>query len=328
MALSNATVIATPALNYRMLARKHYAAYGLICLIWGSTWGAIRLLVRDVPPLRAAAVRFFLAAVLLVLIVFTRGHRLTLTARQWRSLIILGFTMMALPYGLLFWAEYRVTSSMTAVLFSSCPLFVALFTPLLTHAHVPRRAVFAMLIAMGGISALFYTNLYASADLLLGGAAIMLAVVVSSWSAVFAKRELASVNPLWGTAIQFCVSAAALFFASLAFERGRPSDWNQTSLLALGFLTVFGSVVAFSIYYWLLSNMRAYQLSTVNLVVPIVAMAEGALLLREAVPLVMVGSAVLVLVSVAMVLRAEDEEVARLGLVVPEMGVTTDDVPK
>jgi drug/metabolite transporter (DMT)-like permease len=185
-----------------------------------------------------------------------------------------------------------------------------------------------MLIAMGGISALFYTNLYASADLLLGGAAIMIAVVVSGWSAVFAKRELASVNPLWGTAVQFCVSAAALFVASLAFERGRPSDWNVTSILALGFLTVFGSVVAFSLYYWLLGSMRAYQLSTVNLVVPIVAMAEGALLLREAVPLVMVGCAVLVLVSVAMVLRAEEEEVAMLGLVVPEMELKSNDLPK
>jgi drug/metabolite transporter (DMT)-like permease len=114
----------------------------------------------------------------------------------------------------------------------------------------------------------------------------------------------------------------------LAFERGRPSDWNVTSLLALGFLTVFGSVVAFSLYYWLLRNMRAYQLSTVNLVVPIVAMAEGALLLREAVPLVMVSCAVLVLVSVAMVLRAEDEEVATLGLAVPEMERERNDVPK
>jgi drug/metabolite transporter (DMT)-like permease len=311
-----------------MLAHKHSIAYGFMCLIWGSTWGAIRLLVRDVPPLRAAAVRFFLAAVLLVLVVFARRKPLALAAREWRALIILGFTMMALPYGLLFWAEYRISSSLTAVLFSSCPLFVALFTPLLTHARVPRRAVFAMLIAMGGISALFYTNLYASADLLLGGAAIMLAVVVSGWSAVFAKRELASVNPLWGTAVQFCVSAAALFVASLAFERGRPSDWNVTSFLALGFLTVFGSVVAFSLYYWLLGSMRAYQLSTVNLVVPIVAMTEGALLLREAVPLVMVGCAVLVLVSVAVVLRAEDEEVATLGLVVPEMELGSKDLPK
>jgi len=301
-----------------MLSRRHYVAYAVICLIWGSTWGAIRLLVRDVRPLRAAAARFFLAALLLAAIAIGRSRKFMLTGAQWRALIVLGITIMALPYGLLFWAEYRISSSLTAVLFSSCPLFVALFTPLLTHTRVPRRAVFAMLIAMGGIAALFYTELYASAYLLLGGGAVMIAVVVSAWSAVFAKRELAGVNPLWGTAVQFGVSGSFLFAASLFFERGWSSDWNETSILALAFLAVFGSVVAFSLYYWLLESMHAYQLSTTNLVIPIVAMAEGTLLLRENVPPIMVVSAVLVLVSVAIVLRAEDEPVVALGLDVPK----------
>lgn len=303
------------------LTRKHYAAYGLICLVWGSTWGAIRLVVRDVPPLRAAAVRFFLAAVLLVLIAAIRTGRPSLTSRQWISLAVLGITMMALPYGLLFWAEYRITSSLTAILFSSCPLFVALCTPLLSKTRVPRRAVFAMLIALGGISALFYTELYASSNLLLGGGAVMLAVIVSGWSSVFAKRELAEVNPLWGTAVQFCVSAVALSIGSLMFEHDRSSDWNQSSILALAFLTIFGSVIAFSIYYWLLNSMHAYQLSTTNLVVPVVAMAEGALLLQEKVPLVMAGAAVVVLVSVAIVLRADDDAVPTLNLDAPSMGI-------
>src|SRR5436309_14509516 len=279
------------------LTRKHYLVYGMICFIWGSTWGAIRLVVRDVPPLRAAAIRFFLAAIILLAIALTRAKSLRITAKELRSLIILGIAMMGVPYGLLFWAEYRISSSMTAVLFSTCPLFVALFTPLLTQDRVPRRAVFAMVIALGGISALFYTGLSLSVYLLLGGGAVMLAVVISSWSAVFAKREISDVNPLVGTAIQFCVSAVVLFAGSLIFEQNRPSDWNQTSILALIFLTVFASVVAFSLYYWLLKSMQAYQLSTTNLIVPVITMLEGALLLREPVPLTMIGAAVLVLVA-------------------------------
>ena len=296
------------------LARKHYLGYATICLIWGSTWGAIRLLVRDVLPLRAAAVRFCLAALLLMGIALARAKRLKLNPGQWRALIILGFTMMALPFGLVFWAESRISSSMTALLASSCPLFVSLFTPLLTHTRVPRRAVFAMLIAMGGIGVLFYGGLSGSTDSFLGGGAVILAQILTGWSAVFAKRELTGVSPVWSTAVQFSISAAVLCVASLVFERGHPSDWNQTSILALGFLTIFGSVVAFSLYYWLLGAMPAYRLSTTNLVVPIVAMTEGAILLGEAVPLLMMVSAVLVLVSVAIVLRAEEEGVASLGL--------------
>src|SRR5947209_2245579 len=141
------------------LTRKHYLVYGMICLIWGSTWGAIRLVVRDVPPLRAAAIRFFLAAIILLAIALTRANSLRITAKELRSLIILGIAMMGVPYGLLFWAEYRISSSMTAVLFSTCPLFVALFTPVMTRSRVPRRAVFAMLLALGGMPTLFYTEL-------------------------------------------------------------------------------------------------------------------------------------------------------------------------
>jgi putative membrane protein PagO len=289
------------------LTRKHYFAYGLICLIWGSTWGAIRLLVRDVPPLRAAAIRFFLAAIILLVVAVVRTGSVSLRSREWRALVILGITMMGLPYGLLFWAEYRISSSMTAVLFSTCPLFVALFTPLMTRTRVPRRAVFAMLIGLGGMAALFYTELSFSTYLLLRGGAVIGAVISSSWASVFAKREIGDVNPVLGTAMQLSVGGVALSIASLTMERSRVSDWNSTSILALVFLTVFGSVIAFSVYYWLLGKMQAYQLSTINLVVPVVAMAEGALLLRERLPVLMIAACVLVIASVAVVLRAEDE---------------------
>jgi drug/metabolite transporter (DMT)-like permease len=299
------------------LTRKHYIAYASICLIWGSTWGAIRLLVRDVPPLRAAAARFALGAVVLLIIVALRGISPLPTAREWRALIVLGFTMMGIPYALVFWAEYRISSSMTAVLFSSTPLFVALLTPWMTRTRVPRRAVFSLLIALGGIAALFYTGLSASAYMLMGGAAVIVSVLFSSWSAVYAKREISNVNPLLSTTIQFGVSALLLFLGSLLVERDRPSDWNLTSVLALLFLSVFGSVVAFSLYYWLLTQLEAYQVSTSNLIVPIVAIAEGALLLRERVPLLMIGAAVLVLVAVAAVLRAEDESSLALGIDLP-----------
>jgi drug/metabolite transporter (DMT)-like permease len=134
---------------------------------------------------------------------------------------------------------------------------------------------------------------------------------------VYAKREISNVNPLLSTTIQFAVSAVLLFLGSLLVERDRPSDWNLTSVLALLFLSVFGSVVAFSLYYWLLTQVEAYQVSTTNLIVPIVAIAEGALLLRERVPLLMIGAAVLVLVAVAAVLRAEDESSLALRIDLP-----------
>src|SRR5437764_76921 len=166
--------------------------------------------VPDVPPFRAAAIRFFLAAAILLSIAMARRVTLRMPRRQWRSVFVLGLTMMGVPYGLLFWAESRISSSMTAVLFSSCPLFVGLFTRWMSHARVPRRAVLAMLVAVGSMATLFYTELSISTYVLLGGAAVIAAVISSSWASVFAKRELGGINPLVGTGIQFLVSATVL----------------------------------------------------------------------------------------------------------------------
>src|SRR5437763_16640293 len=97
------------------LTRNHYLSYALICLIWGSTWGAIRLLVRDVPPLRAAAIRFFLAAIILLIAAITRARLFCMSLREWRALVMLAITRMGLTDGLQFWAVDQMRSSMTAV---------------------------------------------------------------------------------------------------------------------------------------------------------------------------------------------------------------------
>src|SRR3954470_16306758 len=96
---------------------RHQLAFLLLCAIWGTTWLAIRVVVRDIPPIRAAAARFFIAALLLVIIASIQKAPLPGNAREWKATLILSITMMALPYGLIFWAEQYVTSSITAVLY-------------------------------------------------------------------------------------------------------------------------------------------------------------------------------------------------------------------
>lgn len=296
------------------LSRLQYLAFATLCLIWGSTWMAIRVLVREVPPLRAAAIRFVLADLLLIAIVFAKRLPWPAIPREWRALIVLGVTFIALPYGLLFWAERRITSSLTAVIYSCSPLVVALLTPVMTRQRVPRHAVYGMVWALGGIAVLFYTGLSFSPYMLLGGLAIVVAVLASSWSTIYAKRHLKDVNPLAGSTIQFAIAALFLFFGSLVGERGEASTWNSQSLVALVFLAVFGSVLTFSLYFWLLRSMLPYQLSSLNLIVPLIAIMEGALILREPVPLVMLIASLVVLAAVGSILRAEEEKPQELGL--------------
>jgi drug/metabolite transporter (DMT)-like permease len=292
----------------------HYFVYGILCLIWGTTWMAIRVLVRDVPPLWSAGVRFALAAAILLVVAAIRSARGPQGPRQWRAVGVLGLTMIALPYGLLFWAEQFVASSMTAVLYTTLPLCVAALTPWMSQHKVPRSAILSMVVGAGGIAVLFGQGLSASRATLFGGVAILLGVVSNAFSILFAKRELSGMDPVVATGWQFLVGAVALVAGSLVMERGRASEWTTHALLALLFLAIAGSAVAFAAYYWLLRHMQPYQISTISLVIPIIAILEGALILQEPISPLMLVSSLVVLAAVAGVLRAQAGEPAPVTL--------------
>jgi drug/metabolite transporter (DMT)-like permease len=260
------------------------------------------------------------AAAILFAIVLLRRIPFPRQAGAWRSFGLLGLTMIALPYGLLFWAERRITSGMAAVIYALLPLLVALLSPILLHTSVPRRAVYAMTVAMGGIAYLF-VDLSASAWMLAGGFAVLAAVASNAWGTVYAKMALKGIHPLVSTAVQFLVGGVTLLLASAAVERGQLAGWSSSSLLATAYLVVFGSILAFTIYYWLLQTMPPYQLSSLNFIVPILAVLLGALLIHEAVPLRMILAMLAVLASVAMVLSAgHDPEILSLRAPAAEPG--------
>lgn len=286
------------------MPRLHLVGYLFLCLVWGSTWMAIRLLVNDVPPLYGAGLRFLLSTVMLVAVIAVRRTPLPRNPRIWRAFAVLGITMIGFPYASVFWAERRITSGATAVIYATLPLAVALFTPLMLHQRVPRRAVYAMTVALGGIAVLFYGAFSLQPRMLIAGILLIVGIVMQAWSYVYAKVRLKGVSPFISTAAQFFIGSIVLFGSSFAMEQEH-SHWTKDSLLALGYLVVFGSVLTFTVYYWLLERMPPYQLSSFNFVVPIIAVTIGALF-GEAVPLLMIVAMIIVLASVAAVLRSDN----------------------
>jgi drug/metabolite transporter (DMT)-like permease len=289
------------------MRRVYILGYVSLCLIWGTTWLAVHLVVRDLPPFLAAAVRFFAAAILLFIWVMIRKPVWPRSGREWNAIFVLGFTVIAIPYALQFWAQQFVTSSLTAVLFSGTPITVALLTPLMTHHKVPRQAVQAMLVAFGALLLLLYADLRFGTRAFWGGIAVLFSMFGSAWSAVYAKLRLRGVDPVASTAVQLLVGAIGLLWATWALESHRQAVWTKTAILGLLFLAVFGSAIAFAIYYWLLQHMQPYQVSTMNMVIPVVAVLEGSLLAHDPIPPMMIVAMIVVLASVAVVLRAEAE---------------------
>jgi len=290
------------------LSRVQWLGYVVLCLIWGSTWLAIRFAVHDIPPLEAAAIRFLAAGLLLLCLALLQKRKWPQGQEQWNALLVLSLTIMAVPYGLLFWAEQHVASSMTAVLFSAMPLAVSLLTPTMMHRKVPRQAVFAMLIGFGGLLSLFYTgDLSTSRRSLIGGVAVLISMALSAWSVVYAKLRLREVDSVIATGLQLLFGSVVLFWGTWALEAHRHAVWTRAALLAMAFLTIFGSAAAFVIYYWLLKKIQPYQLSTISLIVPLIAIMEG-LLAGESIHLMMLIAVIVVLGSVRSVLRAEAEK--------------------
>lgn len=287
------------------LRPSHAAGYLCLCLTYGTTWLAIRFAVRDIPPLEAVAIRFSLAAIILLCVAALQKRKWPKGTQQWKATLVLSCTMMAIPFGLVFWAEQYVTSSMTAILFSASPLTVSLFTAIFMRQKVPRRAVLAMVIAFAGILDLFYSGLGNSRQALLGESAVLMAMMMTAWSVVYAKQHLQNMDAVVSTGAQLLFASIMLGWASWSLESRVHAVWTRPAIVAMAFLTIVGSCVALVVYYWLLKRIQPYQLSTTGLVVPVIAVLEGSLIASEPVPWKMGAVIVIVLLSVATALRAE-----------------------
>jgi drug/metabolite transporter (DMT)-like permease len=295
-----------------MLSSWRLIGFLLLSLIWGSTWAAIRVVVEHMPPLRSVSLRFLIASVILLPVMWLSGARRP-RGREWGVLGTLSVLTIVIPFSVTAWAEGRISSGVTSILFSTSPLVTAWMEPHLgrrtQRRAVPRAAHLAMLFGFGG-ALLVLTGVVARSSAQAAGAAAVLAMVVlGSVTVPLARPEIREIPLVTVTAVQCAMSAAVLAAGSLVLEHGRPTDWTRSSVLALIFLGVFSSAVGFLLFYWLMVELRPYQLAARQLIMPIVAVAEGAILLHEAHPWTMLVGTGMVVVSMFWVLRIDGGDV-------------------
>ncbi len=256
--------------------------YALVCLIWGSTWLAIKFGLEGVPPFLGAGLRFTLAAAILWALVFFAGLSPRLTPRGRRAAVIAGVLGFGVCYALVYWAETRVSSGLVAVLCAIAPLVTALLTAFVARTETlsPRKAA-GIAIGIIGVVVLFRPREgVASADSL-----GLLAAFVSSVGAagnlvaqsLWSKKDDARVLNAWSMSL----GAALLLGLSFLFERGAVVRWTPANVGAIFYLAVLGSVVAFLSYYKLIRALPATQVSMITLIFPVVAVLLGWVVLGE-----------------------------------------------
>ena len=234
------------------------------------------------------------------------GVRLGRAPREPVIWLVNGVLSFCLSYSAVYWSEQYIPSGLAAVLFATYPLFVAALAHfLLPGERLRRGAVLGMVLGFAGVAVIFSDDLT-----LLGGEAVrraalvmLVAPLVSAVASVVVKRWGSGVHPLSLAAVPMLLAGVVMGAVALLVERGLPLVFDARSVGALLYLAILGSAVTFTIYYWLLANLPATRLALMSYLIPIVAVAVGAVLFDEPLrPRLLAGSA-LVLAGVVIVSR-------------------------
>ena len=272
--------------------------------MWGSSWIASDTLTESVPPLRASALRFLLAALLCLPIILWKRARLP-RGRALVATLVVPVTLVLLPTVLLGWLRPQLPSATVTVLFAAMPLLLGL--------GAPQAAMQASIVAIGAIALAMGASFSWSQAV---AAALVLAIVaLIAGSSLAIRRELSNESPVMVTALLLGTAGGLLFVASLALEHG-PSVWDREAILSLLFLGAVAGTGAYATYVWLLQRMEAHQVATLQWMQPLVAVLESALILRLRPTFSMVAGAVVTLVCLLVVMRArpdDDDTVSLLG---------------
>ena len=287
------------------LGGRVWLALGTIYVVWGSTFMAVTIAVRDLPPLLSMGIRHLAAGAILLAWALPRGDREgdRIGWREIRAALVFGGALFLVGHGGLAWAQQTVPSGVAALLVGSIPLWMALLDRVVFGKRLHLSANLGLVTGFAGLAFLLDPFGEGSVDrvgalIAVGGAFAWAAGSLYSRGATLPKRPLVSAGlaALCGGVLLTSVSAASGELGDARF--------SADSLLAVGYLVVAGTLIGFSAYVWLLRAAPTSLVSTYAYVNPIVAVALGWALLGEEITVQMLVAGSAVLVSVALIVRS------------------------
>lgn len=289
-----------------------WSALWVVFIVWGSTYLAIRIAVETMPSLLMAGVRFMTAGLVIYAVLRIRRGRdgVRVTKSELKAAAIIGTLLTLGGNGLVTIAEESVPSGLAALLVAAVPLWVVVWR-LVSRESIARGTLVGVVVGFAGVATLVLPGEQP------GGAAVggMLLIVLASslWAtgSFFSKRVELPKDPFLSTGMQMLTGGSIMTLAGVA--RGEVSEvafseFSTASLLAFGYLIVFGSLLAFTSYVWLLQHAPVSKVATYAYVNPVVAIFLGWLILSESLSLSMVIGALVIVASVASIVRIESRE--------------------
>ena len=256
----------------------------ILCGIWGSTWLFIKLGLSDLPPFTFAGIRFVIALAILFSFIRIRGIQLPNTRAHWILLAVTGILSFGFNYGFVFWAEQYITSGLAALLQATTPAFGLVFA----HFHLPGERlswtrIGGVILGVCGVGVVFSNQLaVADRQAFAGCVAMIFSSIVVAYSNVLVKSYGKNLNPAIMAGGQMFFGLLLLLGVGIPLE-GNPLrfHWTPMAVIALFYLAIVGSVIAFLLYYWLILNMDVTKSMLISLVTPVVAVILGMIVLNE-----------------------------------------------
>jgi drug/metabolite transporter (DMT)-like permease len=298
------------------MAARHGArvwlALGTVYVVWGSTFIALAIVVRDLPPLLSMATRHLVAGGVLLAFALPRGDRRAdpIGRRQVGAAVVFGALLFVGGHGGLAWAQQTVPAGVAALLVGSIPLWVALLDRVVLGRRLHRSAWAGILLGFVGLAFLVDPFGEGSVDRL---GALVIVLGAASWAAgsLYSRGARLPRRPLVAAGLASLVGGVLLLAGSLVAGEPGEATFSRDSLLALAYLIVAGSFVGFTAYVWLLRVAPISLVATYAYVNPIVAVALGWALLGEQLTAQMAAAGLAIVVSVALVVRVSRRPLER-----------------
>ena len=292
---------------------KVILAFAAVYIIWGTTYLAIRVAVESIPAFFMAGMRFLIAGLILLIFLRVRGtaipHR-----HYWLPAAIVGVLLLFGGSGLVSWAEKEVPSGVAALVIATMPMWLALLDWLFFQRSRPgKRVTLGLLIGFLGMILLVGPEQFTDAGRIpwLSLFILMLSPILWAIGSLYSRNANLPPNTFMSTAMQMLIAGIVLLLAGLLTGEARQFDLatiSTRSWIAFAYLTIFGSIVAFTAFVWLLKNVQSTKVATYAYVNPIIAVFLGWLILDERLTPLMITAVVIIILAVILITTFKEKE--------------------
>ncbi len=288
---------------------KAYLAWAAICLIWGTTYLAIRIGVKDLPPLLFAGFRWFLAGPILFLFLVKKNYHLP----EWNDIkhsTVVGILLLGFGNGFVVFSEQWIPSGLAALLITTVPFWiVGTESFYVKGANLNLRIIIGLLSGMAGVMLIFGSNIINIFDshYFKGVAGLFIAVTCWSFGTIYSKYNTTKVHPLMSAALQMTIAGTVMTLVSIIIGEHRHLSFTTESTLAFIYLLIFGSLIGYGSYIYAIEHLPVSFVSTYAYINPIIAIFLGWLILDEAFNMELLLSAAIILTGVYLVKKGSAE---------------------